>query len=162
MKNANFRRRFFMTCTTLLLVTISFSANSAFGQATNSGTIVGAVTDSSGALITGATITITDPATKSSRTTTSNRQGQYIVPDVPPGVYDIKTTKTGFSTDEIPALTVSVGSQTTADFKMAVGADSTTVEVTASNADLQTMSAGTGTTVDPALVDSLPTIGREV
>jgi hypothetical protein len=162
MKNANFRRRLFMTCTILLLVMMLFNANSAFGQATNSGTIVGAVTDSSGALITGATITITDPATKSLRTTTSNHQGQYIVPDVPPGVYDIKTTKTGFSTDEIPALTVSVGSQTTADFKMAVGADSTTVEVTASNADLQTMSAGTGTTVDPALVDSLPTIGREV
>jgi len=133
----------------------------AYGQATTSGTVIGTVTDSSGALIVGATICVTDPATKSTRTTISNNQGQYIVPDVPPGVYDVRTTKTGFSTDEITALTVSVASQTTANFQLAVGADSTTVQVTASNADLQTLNATTGTTVDPALTASLPNIARE-
>ncbi len=162
MKHANFRRLLLAICAALLLVILPLNASPAFGQATSSGTIVGTVTDPSGALIAGATITITDPATKNTRTTVSNKQGQYIVPDVPPGNYDIKTTKTGFSTDEISALAVGVGAQTTANFRMAVGAENTTVEVTASNADLQTLNATTGTTVDPALVNSLPTIGREV
>ncbi len=133
----------------------------AYGQATSSGTIVGAVTDASGALIVAAAITVTDLTTHSRRTTVSNRQGQYIVPDVPPGIYDVRARKAGFLTDEITALTVSVGSQTTANFRLTVGAQSTTVEVTASNADIQTMNAATGATVDPALTDSLPTIARE-
>lgn len=162
MNTTGFRRLLLATGIFLLLALIPHSASLAFGQATSSGTIVGTVTDSSGALIADATITVTDQATKSTRTTVSNKQGQYIVPDVPPGVYDVKTTRTGFSTDVITALTVSVGSQTTANFRMEVGADSTTVEVTASNADLQTINASTGTTVDPALTASLPTIGREV
>jgi hypothetical protein len=162
MKNANFRRLVLATYTTFLLALMTFNTSLTFGQATSSGMIVGTVIDPSGALIAGAVITVTDPATKSTRTTVSNRQGQYILPDVPPGVYDVKSAKTGFATDEISALAVSVGSQTTANFRLAVGADSTIVEVTASNADLQTMNASTGTTVDPALVNSLPTIGREV
>jgi hypothetical protein len=161
MKNANFRRLILAMCATLLLAFTPLGASPAFGQATSSGTIVGAVTDPSGALIVGAVITVTDPDTKSTRTTVSNKQGQYIVPDVPPGVYDVRTTKAGFLTDDIAALTVSVGSQTTANFRLAVGADSTTVEVTASNADLQTINATTGTTVDPELTGSLPTIARE-
>ena len=151
-----------LTLTIALAVAFVFIPRAAYGQATSSGTVVGSITDSSGALIVGATITITDPATKSKRTTVSNKQGQYIVPDVPPGVYAVKATKTGFSTDEIAALVVSVGSQTTASFRLAVGAESVTVEVTATNADLQTMNATTGTIVDPALTNSLPTIGREV
>jgi hypothetical protein len=162
MKNFNFRRLVLTTCTLLLLAFLPNNNRLAFGQATTGGTIVGTVTDSSGALVAGASVTITDPATKSVRTTVSNKQGQYIVPDVQPGIYDIKTAKSGFQTDEISALTVSVGAQTTANFKLAVGSEATTIEVTASNADLQTMNAGTGTTVDPAMVDSLPTIGREV
>jgi hypothetical protein len=162
MKHFTFRRPVPALCATLLFALMTLNPHCALAQATTGGTIVGTVTDSSGAVIPGATITITDPATKASRSTVSNKSGQYIVQDVQPGVYDVKTTRAGFSTDNIPALTVSVGSQTTANFKMMVGAESTTVEVTASNADLQTMNAGTGTTVDPAMVDSLPTIAREV
>jgi hypothetical protein len=162
MKHFTFRRPVLALFVTLLFALVISNSRCALAQATSGGTIVGTVTDPSGAVIPGATITVTDPATKTSRTTVSNKSGQYIVQDVQPGVYDVKTTKPGFSTDNIAALTVSVGSQTTANFKMAVGAESTTIEVTASNADLQTMNAGTGTTVDPAMVDSLPTIAREV
>jgi hypothetical protein len=162
MKQFNLRWPVLAICATLFLALMAFSAGVALGQATTGGNIVGTVTDSTGALIAGATVTVTDPATKSVRTTVSNKQGQYIIPDVPPGTYNVKTTKDGFSTDEIIALTVSVGEQTTANFKMAVGAADTTIEVTTSGSDLQTMNAGTGTSVDPAMVNSLPTIGREV
>jgi len=162
MKNANFRRPLLATCTTILVALASLNANLAFGQATSSGTIVGTVTDQQGAIVPNATIVVVDASTKQARTTITNKTGQYVLVDVPPATYDVTASFTGFSTDEIPALAVSVGSQTTANFKLAVGAQTTTVQVTASNADLQTMSAGTGTTVDQALVDSLPTIAREV
>jgi hypothetical protein len=141
---------------------VPFSAHTAFAQATNSGTITGTVTDATGAFIPDATVTVYDPSTKTTRSTTSNKNGQFILQNIQPGVYDVKSSKSGFSTDQISALTVSVGTQTTANFKMAVGAESTTVEVTSVGADLQTMNAGTGATVDPALVEDLPTTGREV
>ena len=133
-----------------------------YAQATSSGTIVGVVTDQSGALIPGATITVTDPTTKTSRTATSNNDGSYVLVDVQPGKYNIKATKDGFSITEIAGQAVSVGTQTTANFKMAIGSETTTVEVQSSNADLQTMNAATGQTVDSAMVDSLPAINRDV
>src|SRR5260370_17522722 len=68
----------------------------------------------------------------------------------------------GFSTTKIDGLVVSVGTQTTANLKLSIGQTATTIEVQASNADLQTMNASTGTTVDPAMVESLPAIGRDV
>ena len=162
MKTTGFRQLLLAICAALLLAVTSLNARPAFGQATNSGTIFGTVTDSSGAVIPDASITITDSATGTVHTTVSNSQGHYIVTDLPPSNYGVKVTKAGFSTDEVAALTVSVGMQTTADFRLVVGAATTTVEVIASNADLQTIGATTGTTVDPALTNSLPTIGREV
>jgi hypothetical protein len=134
----------------------------ALAQSSTSGSIVGVVTDPSGAVVPGVTITVVDPSTKQARTTVSNDAGQYVLQNVSPGVYKLKAVKPGFATDEINALTVSVGNQTNASLKMAVGAESTTVDVVASNADVQTMNASTGQTVEPAMVDALPSIGREV
>ncbi len=145
-----------------LFAFLCLGATSAFGQTSGAGTITGTVTDMTGALIQGATVTLTDSGTKTRRTTVTNKDGQFVMADVQPSTYDVTASKQGFSTDMIPALAVLVGTQTTANFKMAVGAESTTIEVTASGADLQTMNATTGTTVDPALVESLPAIGRDV
>ena len=145
----------------VLLACLCFT-NIASAQSTSAGTITGTVTDPTGAVIPDAIITVIDPATKTQRTTTSNKEGQFVLTNVQPGNYDLTSAKGGFSTDQITGLTISVGTQTTANFKMAVGSENTTVEVTASNADLQTMNASTGTTVDPALVESLPAIGRDV
>jgi hypothetical protein len=161
MKRLNLRWPVLAICLTVLVAFVPFCASPAFAQATSSGTITGTVTDSTGAFIPEATITAYDPSTKSTRTTMSNKSGQFTIQNIQTGVYDIKASKGGFSTDQISGLAVSVGTQTTANFKMAVGAESTTVEVQASNADVQTMNAGTGTTVDSALVDNLPAIGRE-
>jgi hypothetical protein len=145
-----------------LLVCFLCTASHVLAQATSAGTITGTVTDPSGAVIPGAVITVTDPSTKSVRTTTSNANGLYVLPDVPPGHYAVTAVKAGFSTDAIADLTISVGAQSTANFKLAIGAESTTVDVVASNSDLQTLNASTAETVDPQLVDSLPAIGRDV
>ncbi len=145
----------------LCLALLMMGSAPIFGQSTSSGTITGTVTDATGAVIPGAAIVVIDHSSKAKRTTTANGSGQYVMPDVPPGIYDVSASKAGFSTDQVSSLTVSVNTQTTANFKMAVGAESTTVEVQASNADLQTLNASTAETVDPALVDSLPAINRD-
>lgn len=148
--------------TAVLFAVLAFGTSVASAQSTSAGTITGTVTDATGALIPGATVTVIDPATKTKVSVTTNKDGHYTLSNVQPGNYDVTAAKPGFSTDDIAGLTVSVGTQTTANFKMSVGAENTTIEVQASNADLQTMSATTGTTVDPSMVESLPAIGRDV
>ncbi len=146
----------------VLVAGMFLDARFVFGQNTASGTVLGTATDSQGAVVPGATITLTDTGLKTSRTVPSNETGQYVFVNVPPGDYTLSATMAGFSTTRIEGLIVSVGTQTTANLKLAVGQTQTTIEVQASNTDLQTMNAGTGTTVDPAMVESLPAVGRDV
>lgn len=145
----------------MILAVLTLCAIPSYAQGTTSGTITGTVVDPTGAAIPGASITVTDLSTGAKRTTVSSAEGQYVLVDIPIGTYSMLAVKSGFSEDQIKSLTVSVGTQTTANFKMAVGAESTVITVEASNADLQTLNAATGTTVDPALVESLPAIGRD-
>jgi hypothetical protein len=147
---------------TMLLATVFLNAAPAFGQNTSSGTIVGTASDPQGAVIGGVTVTLADVTLKTSRTAPTNDAGGYVFVNVPPGTYSLSASMPGFSTTKIDGLVVSVGTQTTANLKMSIGQTATTVDVQASNTDLQTMNATTGTTVDPAMVDSLPAIGRDV
>jgi hypothetical protein len=156
------RFRTLTVATTMLLVSVFLNMAPAFGQATSAGTIVGVVTDATGAFITGATVTLTDSSTKTIRKTMTNKDGQYVFVDVSPGTYDIAAANAGFSTDVIAGQEISVGTQTTANFKMAVGSQTTTVEVQAASTDLQTMNATLGSTVTPTEIDSLPSTGRDV
>jgi hypothetical protein len=162
MKSFLSRYRILTALFVFLLVLTSGLTSSAVAQSSTSGSIVGVITDPSGAVVPGVTITALDPSTKLTRTTVSNAQGQYVLQDVVPSTYTLSASKPGFATDEIVGLEVTVGDQKNANFKMAVGAESTTVDVVASNADVQTMNASTGQTVEPAMVDALPSIGREV
>jgi hypothetical protein len=148
---------------TMLLASVFLNIGPAFGQATSTGTVVGVVTDQTGAVIAGATITLTDVSTGSLRTTTTNNGGQYVLVNVPPGDYSLRVSKTGFSVTEITHQTVSVGTQTTADVKLVLGANQTTVEVeAATGADLQTLNATIGSTVNPTAINALPALGRDV
>jgi hypothetical protein len=130
-------------------------------QSTSSGTITGTVTDHTGAAIPNATVTVVDTASKAERTATTNKDGQYVVPDVAPGTYDVTAIFAGFSKDVTHGLAVNVNAQSTANFTLAVGSETTTIEVQATTADLQTLNASTSETVDPAMTDSLPAINRD-
>ena len=162
MKRLHFRWLSVRRSATLVILGLALSGLPATAQSTTAGTVAGTVTDPTGAVLPGSIITITDLSSKTKRTVTTNKEGNYVLQDVPPGEYSVSATKPGFSQDEIPSLTVSVGSQAKADFRMIVGAENTTISVEASNLDLQTSNAATGSTVDTALVESLPAIGRDV
>jgi len=156
--------RWSLTTLTMSAILASFAstANVAFGQATTSGTVVGVVKDATGALVVGATITATDASANNKYTTVTNSDGAFVLPGVAPATYVITATKAGFQTDRIDAQTIAVGSQTTDNFSLAVGSENTTIEVQASNADLQTMNSTVGDTVSQLQIVSLPSVGRDV
>jgi len=136
---------------------------SARGQAVSTGTVVGQVSDASGAAIVGATVTLTDKATNTPRTSTTNEAGRYIFVNVIPGAYDLAVSKTGFRVTKLTDQTVTIGLTLTLDVKLEVGSISQTVEVTSTpGAELQTMNATVGNTVAGIALDSLPSIGRDV
>src|SRR6202050_4492391 len=148
----------FLLCSACLWLV---SPSAAWAQSTSTGTVVGTVTDPSGALVAGATITLTDASTKTARTDTTNDAGRYIFVDVAPGTYEISITKQGFSTTRTQT-TVQVGQATTANMTLQVGTGNVVIEVTAVGNELQTMNATVGNTVTAIAIDNLPSTGRDV
>lgn len=145
-------------CVALLF---QLTLTSALAQSTASGTISGQVTDSTKAVIPGATVTIVDKATGTSRVTTTNDVGRYIFVNVTPGIYDLKVTKTGFAQAFLQQLAVDIGGVTQTDVAMKVGTSTETVEVTATGVELQTMNAAIGATVDFKSMEVLPNLSRD-
>ena len=131
-------------------------------QSTNTGMIVGVVTDASNAIVPNATVTITLKSTGSSRSTVTDSQGRYVFADVDPGTYDITISKTGFSSTVISNQTVQIGTQLTENAKMQLGSVSTTVTVTETpGAELQTVTPTVGTTLSGAIILNLPNTSRD-
>ena len=152
-----------LTLALVLIVVICLgSAMPAWAQSTSTGTVAGAVTDQSGAVVPGATVTLTDKATHTARTTTTNSSGRYIFVDVTPGFYGVAITKSGFATTKTENLEVKVGVALTVDLAMQVGGASVVVDVQATGNELQTMNATVGNTVTALAIDNLPSIGRDV
>jgi Carboxypeptidase regulatory-like domain len=134
-----------------------------WGQAVSTGTVVGTVTDNSGAVVVGATVTLIDKATGDSRSTATNGVGHYIFQNVNPSTYTIKFKKPGFSELDIANATVQVGTQLTENAQMKLGSVSTTVTVTeTAGAELQTMNSTIGSTISGTALQSLPAVGRDV
>src|SRR5579862_6086617 len=151
-----------MRCLFLLFV-FCLAGQLLWGQgSTNTGTVAGTVTDPSGAVVSGATVILTDVATGTPRTATTNNAGHYLFPDVNPGGYTITIVKQGFATTKAPNLQVLVGQATTFNTSLQVGGTAVEVEVSAVGTELQTMNATVGNTVPSVALDSLPTIGRDV
>lgn len=157
MVHRNFRAILF-----LFLIACLASAVTAWAQSTSTGTLAGVVTDSSGAVVSGATITLTDIATNTPRTTTTNDAGRYIFVDVNPGTYNLDVTKQGFATTKITNQEVKVGAALNVNASLQVGGTNVVVEVEATGTELQTMNATVGNTVTSVAIDNLPSIGRDV
>jgi len=146
----------------VLVLCAAMTSTPAWAQATSAGTIVGVVTDPSGAVITNATVTIRDTSTNQTRTTKTNQTGSYVFVNVVPGTYDIKATQTGFAEAKVLAQVVLVGSQLTVNIPMQVGASTQEIVVSVTGTELQTLNSTVGNTVSGSTLQSLPTLGRDV
>jgi hypothetical protein len=147
-----------------LLLSIGILAStslSLFGQNTY-GSIAGAVTDTSGATVTDANVTLTNLGTQEKRTQSSGADGLFTFVNLFPGQYRIDVEKQGFKHFVRADVTVDVQQSTRVDAALQVGEVSQVVEVTSATPLLQTESSSLGTVVDQREANELPLNGRNI
>jgi hypothetical protein len=124
------------------------------------GTISGIVTDPSGAVVSGATVKVTNTGTNVTVTLTTNGAGVYNASSLNPGTYRVEAGAKGFKTAVANNIVLDVSASPKVDLTLAVGQGSETVEVTAANTPiLQTQQTDLGQTLDITNVQNLPTQG---
>ena len=124
------------------------------------GTITGIVRDRAGAVVAGATVTVTDVATNRQRVVASSGGGVYAAPGLPPGAYRIDVELAGFKPTRREGIRVSTGETVRIDFDLAIGDVREQVTVTADAPMLRAERAGLGTVVKPEQVVQIPLNGR--
>jgi len=125
------------------------------------GTIVGHVTDPSGAVIAGAKVTVKNIGTNVANTAATNSDGDYTIPDLNPGPYSLTVEAAGFQKTETTNLTLEVDQTLRQDFKLTVGSVSATVEVSATTQMLHTDDATIGQVLQAETIQNLPIVGRD-
>ncbi len=146
--------------TTLVLVVYLLPAN-IFAQTATTGTVLGTVTDTTGAAVAGAEVTLTDATTNLMRTQMTNDDGQFTFVGIVPGTYQLKVTAKGFSVASLSGVNVEVNKSLRTDVMLEVGDITSTVMVTASvGAELQTTDAQLGNVIDQKILRNLPTTQR--
>ncbi len=146
----------------IVVFLLAFATLPALFAQGNSGTISGTVTDSSGGVVAGATVNLTDTTSGSVRPTTTNDKGFYVFAYVNPGTYNVTITKQGFKTTAVSGQVVQVSLHLTVNVVLELGSVSSTVEVTYSpGAELQTTDATVGATISGETLMNLPNISRD-
>src|SRR5262249_35716124 len=147
----------------LAYVTISLLAFSSQGLAQSArARIVGTVHDPQGAVIAGATVTVTNVATGVENKTTTDQDGAYQALELPIGSYRVKVQRDGFNSIETVAYTLEINQVQRIDVTMAVGANSETVEVTGEAAQVEVVNPTLGASVTSRPIVDLPLNGRNV
>lgn len=124
------------------------------------GTISGTVSDSTGAVVPGATVTVRNVETGISRTVTTDAAGRYRAPQLGLGNYEVSAESAGFQTAVRSGITITVGREAAVDFTLQVGAVAERITVTGEAPLIETTNATVGTLVDQATLRDLPLIGR--
>src|ERR1700680_1189973 len=144
----------------LYLLALLLSLPSMVFAQVDTGTLTGTVKDTTGAVVPDAMVTVRNTATGASRVVQTASDGVYTVPGLPPSLYAVTATKTGFA-DSKPERTITVGSHVTLDVPLSVSQVSTTVEVVAlPAAEVNTQSQEVSQIVTPEQVQNLPTLTR--
>jgi hypothetical protein len=151
-----FLRIDFLEASALFLLLLILSATMAQAQVLY-GTISGNVTDSSGAVVPGASVTALNTGTSYSRTVATNSEGIYLIQDLQPGTYKITVTAAGFGPYEVANVPVNPNQITRSDAELRVGNSQQTIEVTSQAAALQTDKADVNTEINSVQLAELPT-----
>src|SRR5438876_296415 len=120
-----------------------------------SGSLLGTVVDSSGASIPGVSVRASNLATNLKREATTDQAGNYSIPYLPAGNYQVTATHAGFQVQQIESVTLQVEQAARLDFTLKVGNVSETVNVSAAGAVLQTENASVGTVIDSGKIVEL-------
>src|SRR5580698_3785345 len=131
----------------------------ASGQAVY-GSVFGTVTDSTGAVVPNATVTVTDVAKGTSETAQTNKSGEYRVDHLIPDTYSVTVEAANFQKSTVPGVIVYADTAPKVDVKLQVGSTTTTVQVTTAAPVLQTDRADVSTILNSRAVEDLPNLGR--
>jgi hypothetical protein len=131
----------------------------AWGQSYQAG-LRGSVTDAGGAVISNATVTVSEESTGASRSTVTNATGEYVFSAVEPGTYTLFVASPGFKRFERKGLTLSTQQFLTLDAKLELGQVNETVMVTEEVLLLESSTASTGQVIDRQQLVDLPNLGR--
>jgi hypothetical protein len=156
-----FRRRTLDQGTLLVfLLTLLLVTTLAYGQSTvGTGSIIGSVTDPSGAVVAGAKVAITNIATGQTVNVTSNQAGAYNSGALIPGEYKVRIAAKGFETAET-SLTVQIGNTANGNIKLQIGQENQTVEVQTSSVAVNTEQATVQGVLNAEQIENLPINGR--
>lgn len=150
------RNPFSSICRLALLVALSVLPLAAQNE---TGSITGHVTDASGAVVSGATITVTDLGTNFVRTVKTGTGGEYSLSSLRPSHYKIVVSASGFRDSVVADLELHTQDSLAENFSLTVGSSSQTVTVNAESAQIETSTA-VATTVDRLFVENMPLNGR--
>ncbi len=143
----------------LLPAIFFFLTSSAFAQ--YGASLEGTVTDKSGAVVSGATVTITNQATGVSRNTVSGEAGSYRISGLPPGRYQVVVESAGFKKSSTANIEVHAEAVNSANVILQTGGASETVNVSGDAGNLETESANLGGTISSQQIVDLPEFGRD-
>ncbi|HET7213543.1 MAG TPA: TonB-dependent receptor [Terriglobia bacterium] len=153
-------RASFFTFLLLLAIGLTFGSSLGWAQA-GQATLSGTVTDPSGSVIPGVTITAINTSTGVTHRSESNTSGAYYIGALPPGPYKITAEKTGFK-QWTRTVQLEVSQNASIDFRMEVGSTTTVVEVTGAPPILNTTGTAVGDVKDYQRINQLPLNGRQV
>jgi hypothetical protein len=127
----------------------------------DTGTVLGTVKDSAGAVIPNAKVTIINQGTANATSTLTRSDGTYVVTPLKIGTYRIEVERAGFNKAQNAAFNLNIQQQAVVDFTLQVGEVSQTVQVTSTVELLQTQSGSVGQVIDGKSVESMPINGRD-
>jgi hypothetical protein len=126
----------------------------------NAGRILGTLTDQSGGVLVGATLTVTDTQRGTTRTLTTNQSGEYNSPNLLPSTYTVRAEAMGFKTIERLGILLEANQELRVDLVLQPGQQTQTITVTEALPMVDTTNAELGGTLQSDIIDSLPMNGR--
>ena len=124
------------------------------------GTVSGTVMDTQGAVISDATVLLSNPATGVTLSAKSGKAGDFLFPELPVGIYRLTVSYVGFQTQKIDNIDVAVSKVVNEKVELHIGAESTVVDVAASGVQTDTTSSALVTVIDSKSVQEMPMNGR--
>jgi Carboxypeptidase regulatory-like domain/TonB dependent receptor/TonB-dependent Receptor Plug Domain len=157
------QRRPIVTCSRFLVVSLCaiFALNLSGNAQVVGATVSGTLTDSGGRVVPEARITLTNTEQGIVRTDVSNRDGAYTVPNVVPGLYDIKVEASGFRSEVKKGLRLTVGELPTINFSLSVASVDQTIQVEDATSQIELGNSALSDVVSGETIRELPLNGRD-
>lgn len=155
-----FNRNWWIAAIVITIGMLAFQ-NQALAQASTSN-VHGIVTDTTGAVVPGATVVLTNTGTNITQRTKTDSKGYYVFPQVSTGTYSVAVSAEGFQSYTTSGLYLAVNASREIDAVLKVGSSATTVQVQASQVAVETSDTQLKTEISSSTIEAMPLIGRNV